>query len=703
MKPEISVRFEPAVSYRKRTNASSGQRTVSTPPSEISSRSVSSVLLPSGNYGIIPVDSASALSPTVAPKMECDGMLCTEVNPNSFVLPIQPIDVSGGTAAFYALELAHAKEYPQYWIGKDLKRAKDEVEFYECALMERMNLRGKFLPLVSFMFEYAGVARCPTSAGAECDVLVMKNLMDGCSKLRLLDLKIGDKTADAGWKGKSRVAAFRQSLVDSWTNSVGQGFRLEGFDQPPDGLASQDPLLDFGGSKGWSKAMVKKANRVHLQRLPAADIFMHFLDVREMHALEGETTITACEWAESVLLHIVQRLVRLQKACDKAPVPQKWIGSSVALGFDCGFLPSRISVLDWVSELTKVHIFDWGRSEFNTVLGHENLSGAEKRDRKRFWGSYRRGINRLAWEAARAYIQRFSCTLGWSTVQIHVFDFDSSSDNDYIGSATIPLKPCDNLEVTLTWAPPTVKVPGIHGGLRGSCCRSCAGCITRCSSCLSKKEGLGKVVVSVEWRDIPEGSAIVGMWRVHLHRAVDLIFTDLTESKADPMAVITAFQIGGHGLNFHQLSKVIVDTFNPVWEEVFELPIASSSTRLQDTLKSEGTNTRMLKSMSSKNSYYSWTSGKFQGTDWQWFRTDSVSSKSDGDRAHGLRAMRSVRSNDSQTDRDSDETSMSANTTLRPFIEDVPLEELNRVIPVEPTPLIENGEAVLRSPRFDMA
>eukprot|EP00971_Amphidinium_carterae_P032992 649157-Amphidinium_carterae.1 len=53
------------------------------------------------------------------------------------------------------------------------------------------------------------------------------------------------------------------------------------------------------------------------------------------------------------------------------------------------------------------------------------------------------------------------------------------------------------------------RILGIMATLLGSCgrscCRSCAGCITRCSSCLSKKEGLGKVVVSVEWRDIPEG------------------------------------------------------------------------------------------------------------------------------------------------------------------------------------------------------
>lgn len=59
------------------------------------------------------------------------------------------------------------------------------------------------------------------------ELLVMRNLRCGCAKLRLLDVKIGQKTAQAGWQGKSRAAALRQSVVDGITNSSCEGFRLE--------------------------------------------------------------------------------------------------------------------------------------------------------------------------------------------------------------------------------------------------------------------------------------------------------------------------------------------------------------------------------------------------------------------------------------------------------------------------------------------
>merc|ERR1719191_636797 len=112
------------------------------------------------------------------------------------------------------------------------------------------------------MLEYKGVAKCMCSMHdktVQKDVLVMRNLMDGATKLRLLDLKMGEKTAEAGWKGKSAFAALRQGVVDALTNSEAEGFRLEGFDHPPKALLSMDPLLDFGGSQMFSGKALKKA------------------------------------------------------------------------------------------------------------------------------------------------------------------------------------------------------------------------------------------------------------------------------------------------------------------------------------------------------------------------------------------------------------------------------------------------------------
>merc|ERR1719197_51232 len=104
-------------------------------------------------------------------------------------------------------------------------------------------------PLLSFCFEYKGVLNSAIAdakpGSANKDLLVMRNMFDGAKKLRLLDIKIGQKTADAGWQGKSRTAAMRQKVIDGLTNSAAEGFRLEGFDNMPPVLSSLDPLLDL--------------------------------------------------------------------------------------------------------------------------------------------------------------------------------------------------------------------------------------------------------------------------------------------------------------------------------------------------------------------------------------------------------------------------------------------------------------------------
>eukprot|EP00971_Amphidinium_carterae_P079774 1578326-Amphidinium_carterae.1 len=48
-----------------------------------------------------------------------------------------------------------------------------------------------------------------------------------------ITLCAGEKTASSGWKGKSQVAALRQSMVDSMTNSAGV----------PAGLDARSPQL----------------------------------------------------------------------------------------------------------------------------------------------------------------------------------------------------------------------------------------------------------------------------------------------------------------------------------------------------------------------------------------------------------------------------------------------------------------------------
>mmetsp|Transcript_28088 Transcript_28088/g.93301 ORF Transcript_28088/g.93301 Transcript_28088/m.93301 type:complete len:471 (+) Transcript_28088:855-2267(+) len=323
----------------------------------------------------------------------------------TFQLPVRRLGVSGGTAPFFGLQLSEPLAEGrslEHYIGKDLSHARDEVSFYEQArslLQGPAHARRGLQPLLSFLLDYAGVASCPVEGAhpneAPNDLLVMRNMRDGCKKLRMLDIKIGEKTASAGWQGKSRMAALKQDCLDVLTNSKGEGFRLEGFDGPPPVLRSMDPLLDLLKLHAPKEDVKKKAFRFMLQRMPAAEVFMHLVDVhqepRDMSEEDLETLRAPTEAAELVLHEICSRLAKLALACRQCPAPQKWVGSSVALGFEAGGLPGRKVPEAQVREQVRVNLFDWGRSEppflmpppspGKTVWRPEALEGVNRGDR----------------------------------------------------------------------------------------------------------------------------------------------------------------------------------------------------------------------------------------------------------------------------------------------------------------------------------
>ena len=172
--------------------------------------------------------------------------------------------MSGGTAAFFHLNLKKGpntmscNKSKTYYIGKDLSHAVNEVTFYEEILKLRSlsNITTReqrhyqpLLNLFKFSLEYAGVLTALDEDNNNRNLLVLRNLFDNTSKLRLIDLKIGERTASAGWKGKKRANAFRQTLFDQITNSKCEGFRLEGFESPPETINSILPKLDAYYSK----------------------------------------------------------------------------------------------------------------------------------------------------------------------------------------------------------------------------------------------------------------------------------------------------------------------------------------------------------------------------------------------------------------------------------------------------------------------
>lgn len=495
----------------------------------------------------------------------------SRVDEGLFEGPIERLGVSGGSAAFFKLHLKPGSgRAREYFIGKDLSHAEDEVTFYEEALaLKRQPGVAGLGPLLSYTLEYAGVLTNTeeTSAGEKkTELLVMRNLRCGSSKHRFLDIKIGQKTAQAGWQGKSRVAALRQSMVDGITNSSCEGFRLEGFDGRPPALESMDPLLDLGMT-GNAK-MAKKALRVMLQRMPAAEMLLHWLDLhQEPSDVPNEKLklqLCTTEVAEIVCHEAVRSLCGLAVACRRSPMPQKWIGSSVGLGFDSGSLPQRKGGEEEVRKSTLVCIFDWGRSELNTMNKHMQLSEKDQLDRGEFWRYYMGGIDRLAWEAARAYQHRFSCSK-WSLLTFKVCDFDSMSENDFIGRLCVPVE-----ETPETCADLNSKdgnhVVGDYGW-RGS----------------------ATLTYSITWRPFPQPSRMKGAWRVHLIRAQHLPRQDKMQLRttSDPMCEITACAADPKGLLcLRQVSSVKVQHLDPEWGETFDLPVANvEDSHLQEALE----------------------------------------------------------------------------------------------------------------------
>lgn len=485
----------------------------------------------------------------------------TRVDSNMFEAPVKRLQVSGGTAPFFNLVWKDppAGKSAAYYIGKDLSHATDEIKFYE-TLLQKGKKDDNLAKLLQYAPDYAGIFTA-VEDGTETsrELLVMRNLKDGQKGARMLDIKMGQKTGQAGWQGKSRSAALRQSIVDGLTNTACEGFRLEGFDKRPRSLLSMDPLLDVGSTT--NEKLLKKAHRVLLQRMAAQEMLMHYLDVHEDLPTPDDkglqSTLGPSELIELVLQKSATQLCDLALSCRRSPVPQKWIGSSVALGFDCGELPPRSAgTEDAVRKQTLVSIFDWGRSELNTLDRHMQLSEADQKDRSEFWSYYVGGIDRLAWEVSRAYLHRLSVADAWTDVIFRIHDFDSMTSNDFLGKVRVPLQECGST---------TKELEGMSGSKRG------------------------EITFSIAWQPYPQPSRVTGAWRVTVEAAAKLPASDgvMIMNSSDPFVeVIAISQDGKRG--FRQVTEVKVKNLSPEWGETFEIPVVSKADFLQDAFRSLG-------------------------------------------------------------------------------------------------------------------
>lgn len=349
-------------------------------------------------------------------------------HPEAFEVPCPVVAVSGGTACFFRVRYKEGlsplgPDANECFIGKDLARAIDEIDFYD----ELRNVaRADSDDAIVWQHLSRVCMACPGSVSLECmepptkkdekkkdsknskhskdskpevvqpkirDLLLLENLNCGFKKLRLCDVKMGEHTAVGGWKGKSHFRAERGRQLDMRTNSFVEGFRLEGMDHFPPALQARQDCI---GKNVVQSA--KQARRWSLQNMYAAEFLNDFLDMSEFGHGAEQYSCTAAETlldSVAVILQVLQQL----------PVPQQWIGSSLALGLEVSSISEEPRVLG--------KIFDWGRSEFNTLQKHQSLSKAVRKERLKYWRQYTVAFSRVTWELARLIIHRFGC-VRWS-------------------------------------------------------------------------------------------------------------------------------------------------------------------------------------------------------------------------------------------------------------------------------------------------
>lgn len=516
-----------------------------------------------------------------------------------FVTPMPALGRSGGTAAFFKATYREGAPDPEaqlsrnYWIGKDLARAKDEVAFYEVA----KTLQGaEGWDVLKWMTPYKGVCRCPceVKAGEEAkpvDVMLLRNGRDGYHTCRMLDVKIGQVTAVAGWQGKSALSAWMQTnTIDAVTNSAGQGFRLEGFDSPPETLHTFEELLTEQKLLKTTAVSAAKVKRFNLQRMTACQFVSYFLDLHEVPKAKaggGYTSssasagnalpypepglLTRVETQELVLLSSIEELASLIKAMREVQAPQQWIGSSVMFCFDCGARPSREVLTRGPGKwgVSRLHIFDWGRSELNLPQAHARLEADQQVERQKYWSHYCGAIGKLLYDCCNLYVSRY-----WhakKTVAFTVWDKDQFTPDDFLGTVALPMPanggPSAGTHELSTYTGDPVK----SGMLRGT---------------------TGTIQATVSALNLIPGSRLEGAATVKIHKIENCPKKD-TMSPNDTFVEVTAFpeepavvkegikrpevqsllRLGAH------LTSLKIDIAAPVFEEEFELATLTEEAR----------------------------------------------------------------------------------------------------------------------------
>ena len=97
------------------------------------------------------------------------------------------------------------------------------------------------------------------------------------------------------------------------------------------------------------------------------------------------------------------------------------------------------------------------------------------------------------------------------------------------------------------------------------------------------KESDATITYSLHWRSCPSGSRLKGTWRVGIKSAKNLPNMD-EQSVSDPYCCVKATSADGRHC-FEQVTRVIQNDLNPVWDATLDLPIASDADALKKALE----------------------------------------------------------------------------------------------------------------------
>eukprot|EP01065_Artemidia_motanka_P032706 TRINITY_DN39696_c0_g1_i1.p1 TRINITY_DN39696_c0_g1~~TRINITY_DN39696_c0_g1_i1.p1 ORF type:complete len:791 (+),score=153.99 TRINITY_DN39696_c0_g1_i1:83-2455(+) len=321
----------------------------------------------------------------------CADRITVEEGSCEFVEPAveHECEVSGTYRLLYKAEYQPVSSRRDCWVGRDLARASDEVDFYQSVAAERRRGEGGELHrLLRWVLEHSGTAKVRCDDGCEREMLLLRNTTSGMQLPR-------PATVDLGWPGG------------------GTGVSVAN--------------LGLQTTASWS------ARRI-LQSVTAEGLFQ-WLTALTPDAHISATHLSAAEVSACVLRSAAEQLVQLASDAASVEVPQLWVSSLLTAVHDAAARPPRGGRPP--AALLRLH--GWGGSTVVTAADWEATPPDVQGRRRSVWAVWRRQVCSLAFEAARAYKLRYCPSQGWTQCDLRVWKETDGAADRFIGACSLVL------------------------------------------------------------------------------------------------------------------------------------------------------------------------------------------------------------------------------------------------------------------------